>query len=62
LENGAGSDFEFRQVAGRAKARRCGARFDRVHSDLEAEMKKAVDFAVAAPYPAVDEVGEDVYA
>jgi acetoin:2,6-dichlorophenolindophenol oxidoreductase subunit alpha len=35
---------------------------DRVQADLEAEMKKAVDFAVAAPYPAVDEVGEDVYA
>jgi pyruvate dehydrogenase E1 component alpha subunit len=38
------------------------ASLDRVHSDLEAEMKKAVDFAVATPYPAVDEVGEDVYA
>jgi hypothetical protein len=25
-------------------------------------MKKAVDFAVAAPYPTVDEVAEDVYA
>jgi acetoin:2,6-dichlorophenolindophenol oxidoreductase subunit alpha len=35
---------------------------DRVQADLEAEMKKAVDFAVAAPYPSVDEVGEDVYA
>jgi TPP-dependent pyruvate/acetoin dehydrogenase alpha subunit len=33
-----------------------------VQSELEAEMKKAVDFAVTAPYPAVDEVGEDVYA
>jgi pyruvate dehydrogenase E1 component alpha subunit len=29
---------------------------------LEAEMKKAVEFAVAAPYPSVDEVAEDVYA
>jgi pyruvate dehydrogenase E1 component alpha subunit len=38
------------------------ASLDRVQSDLEAVMKKAVDFAVAAPYPAVDEVGEDVYA
>jgi acetoin:2,6-dichlorophenolindophenol oxidoreductase subunit alpha len=35
---------------------------DRVQADLEAEMKKAVEFAVAAPYPVVDEVGEDVYA
>jgi pyruvate dehydrogenase E1 component alpha subunit len=33
-----------------------------VQTELEAEMKKAVDFAVAAPYPTVDEVGEDVYA
>jgi TPP-dependent pyruvate/acetoin dehydrogenase alpha subunit len=38
------------------------AALDRVQADLEAEMKKAVDFAVASPYPAVDEVGEDVYA
>jgi pyruvate dehydrogenase E1 component alpha subunit len=35
---------------------------DQVRSELEAEMKKAVDFAVASPYPTVDEVGEDVYA
>jgi pyruvate dehydrogenase E1 component alpha subunit len=34
----------------------------RVQSELEAEMKKAVAFAVAAPYPTVDEVDEDVYA
>jgi pyruvate dehydrogenase E1 component alpha subunit len=33
-----------------------------VQTELEAEMKKAVDFAVAAPYPTVDEVDEDVYA
>jgi hypothetical protein len=25
-------------------------------------MKKAVELAVIAPYPSVDEVGEDVYA
>jgi hypothetical protein len=25
-------------------------------------MKAAVDFAIAAPYPGVDEVAEDVYA
>jgi pyruvate dehydrogenase E1 component alpha subunit len=35
---------------------------EQVRAELEAEMKKAVDFAVAAPYPTVDEVGEDVYA
>ena len=33
-----------------------------IEADLEAEMKKAVEFAVAAPYPSVDEVSEDVYA
>ena len=33
-----------------------------LQAELESEMKKAVDFAVAAPYPTVDEVGEDVYA
>jgi pyruvate dehydrogenase E1 component alpha subunit len=33
-----------------------------IESDLQAEMKKAVEFAVAAPYPSVDQVQEDVYA
>jgi pyruvate dehydrogenase E1 component alpha subunit len=38
------------------------ATLERVQAELEAEMKKAVQFAVAAPYPAVAEVDEDVYA
>ncbi len=38
------------------------AALEQVRAELEVEMKKAVDFAVAAPYPTVDEVGEDVYA
>ena len=38
------------------------ARLDAIQAELEAEMQKAVDFAVAAPYPSPDEVGEDVYA
>jgi pyruvate dehydrogenase E1 component alpha subunit len=38
------------------------ARFSGVRSDLEAEMKKAVEFAMAAPYPGVEEVDQDVYA
>src|SRR6202451_3925682 len=38
------------------------AALDRVEVELEAEMKKAVELAVIAPYPSVDEVGEDVYA
>jgi TPP-dependent pyruvate/acetoin dehydrogenase alpha subunit len=33
-----------------------------VQAELETEMKKAVEFAVAAAYPNVDEVAEDVYA
>jgi pyruvate dehydrogenase E1 component alpha subunit len=35
---------------------------DRMQAEFESEMKKAVDFAVATPYPTVDEVDEDVYA
>jgi pyruvate dehydrogenase E1 component alpha subunit len=38
------------------------AALDQVEVRLEAEMKKAVELAVVAPYPSVDEVGEDVYA
>jgi len=38
------------------------AALDQIQAELESEMKKAVDFAVAAPYPTVDEVAEDVYA
>jgi acetoin:2,6-dichlorophenolindophenol oxidoreductase subunit alpha len=38
------------------------AALDQMQAELESEMKKAVDFAVGAPYPTVDEVAEDVYA
>jgi pyruvate dehydrogenase E1 component alpha subunit len=38
------------------------AALDQVQAELESEMKKAVEFAIAAPYPTVDEVFEDVYA
>jgi len=38
------------------------ALLDRWHSDLEAEMKRAVEFAVAAAYPSIDQVERDVYA
>ena len=38
------------------------AALDQVQAELEAEMKKAVAFAIAAPYPSVDEVEQDVYA
>jgi pyruvate dehydrogenase E1 component alpha subunit len=33
-----------------------------IDTELKAEMKKAVEFAIAAPYPNPSEVGEDVYA
>ncbi|HWY57028.1 MAG TPA: thiamine pyrophosphate-dependent dehydrogenase E1 component subunit alpha [Terriglobales bacterium] len=38
------------------------AQFSRIQSEVESEMKKAVEFAVAAPYPGVAEVEQDVYA
>jgi TPP-dependent pyruvate/acetoin dehydrogenase alpha subunit len=38
------------------------ATLEGIRSDVRAEMKAAVDFALAAPYPTVDEVEQDVYA
>jgi acetoin:2,6-dichlorophenolindophenol oxidoreductase subunit alpha len=38
------------------------AKLDAIESEVEAEMQKAVEFAIAAPYPLPDEVAEDVYA
>jgi acetoin:2,6-dichlorophenolindophenol oxidoreductase subunit alpha len=38
------------------------ATLEQVEKELEAEMKKAVEFAIAAPYPKAEEVDEDVYA
>lgn len=38
------------------------ASLDRVSSEVRAEMQKAVEFAIAAAYPKVEEVDEDVYA
>ena len=35
---------------------------DRMHSELESEMKKAVQFAINGAYPHVSEVEQDVYA
>jgi len=37
-------------------------KLDAIETELDAEMKKAVEFAVAAPYPVHQEVDEDVYA
>ena len=38
------------------------AELDRVQDELAAEMDRAMQWAIDAPYPAVEEVGEDVYA
>jgi TPP-dependent pyruvate/acetoin dehydrogenase alpha subunit len=38
------------------------ATLKQVEQELESEMKKAVEFAIAAPYPKAEEVDEDVYA
>ena len=35
---------------------------ERIGSEVRAEMEAAVKFAIAAPYPSVDEVGKHVYA
>jgi pyruvate dehydrogenase E1 component alpha subunit len=38
------------------------ATLDNVHAELKSEMQKAVEFAIAAPYPSADKASEDVYA
>ena len=38
------------------------AALGRIESEVKAEMQAAVDFAIAAPYPALAEVEQDVYA
>ena len=38
------------------------ARFDQIHAEVKSEVEKAVQFAMAAPYPSPDKVGQDVYA
>jgi pyruvate dehydrogenase E1 component alpha subunit len=38
------------------------ARLDQIKSEVDAEMKKAVQFAMESPYPGVDKVDQDVYA
>jgi pyruvate dehydrogenase E1 component alpha subunit len=35
---------------------------DRIYAEVEAEVQKAVKFAIDAPYPGVDEVDQDIYA
>jgi pyruvate dehydrogenase E1 component alpha subunit len=38
------------------------AQLDRVNAEVKSEMRKAVEFAIAAPYPGLDEATQDVYA
>jgi pyruvate dehydrogenase E1 component alpha subunit len=38
------------------------ARLERIQAEVQSEVDKAVEFAMAAPYPAVDKVEQDVYA
>ncbi len=35
---------------------------EQIQSEVNAEMKAAVEFAIAAPYPPIDQVDQDVYA
>ena len=38
------------------------AALKKIEDEAREEMKAAVEFAIAAPYPGVDEVDQDVYA
>jgi pyruvate dehydrogenase E1 component alpha subunit len=38
------------------------ARFDQIHAEVKSDVEEAVQFAMAAPYPSLDQVGQDVYA
>jgi len=38
------------------------ANLEGIQNEVRAEMKAAVEFAIAAPYPSAEEVGQDVYA
>jgi acetoin:2,6-dichlorophenolindophenol oxidoreductase subunit alpha len=38
------------------------AQLEQIHTAVKAEMNAAVEFAIAAPYPSVEQVGQDVYA
>ena len=38
------------------------AQFDQIQAEVQSEMEKAVQFALASPYPGTDKVEQDVYA
>jgi pyruvate dehydrogenase E1 component alpha subunit len=39
-----------------------GAALDQITAEARSEMEAAVKFAIASPYPSVDQVEQDVYA
>jgi len=45
-----------------AQAHADAAALDQIAAEARAEMEAAVKFAIASPYPSVDQVDEDVYA
>ena len=51
-------------LAGRLTAQRLADEsvFERIQTDVKAEVDAGVQFAMAAPYPELSEVDEDVYA
>ena len=51
-------------LAGRLTAQRLAdaSVFERIETDVKAEIDSGVQFALAAPYPAASQVDEDVYA
>jgi pyruvate dehydrogenase E1 component alpha subunit len=51
-------------LAGRLTAQQLAdaAVFTRIEADVKSEIERAVQFALAAPYPALTQVDEDVYA
>ena len=38
------------------------AQLDQIQAEVKSEVEKAVQFAIAAPYPTPDKVNQDVYA
>jgi TPP-dependent pyruvate/acetoin dehydrogenase alpha subunit len=38
------------------------AQLEKIQTEVKTEMNAAVEFAIAAPYPTVDEAEQDVYA
>ena len=52
------------KLAGRLTAQRLAdaSVFERIQTDVKAEIDNGVQFALAAPYPDASQVDEDVYA